>query len=150
QQSAVWQDLEACLDPHTSPCAEVRLGRALGDFAVPLDQLADCTEALGETFSRMGLKVTWTAKATPGTMHLRLFLPPQDGGAQTDGSLVQAVMDHVLGCQGAFSGECPAGAGTRDWLTRQFGDRLIQAMVAVKQAFDPRNRLSPGKIIGPD
>jgi len=150
QQSAVWQDLEACLDPHTSPCAEVRLGRALGDFSVPLDQLADCTEALGETFSRMGLKVTWTAKATPGTMHLRLFLPPQDGGVQTDGSLVQAVMDHVLGCQGAFSGECPAGAGTRDWLTRQFGDRLIQAMVAVKQAFDPRNRLSPGKIIGPD
>jgi FAD/FMN-containing dehydrogenase len=128
----------------------VRLGRALGDFVVPLDQLADCTEALGETFSRMGLKVTWTAKATPGTMHLRLFLPPQDGGVQTDGSLVQAVMDHVLGCQGAFSGECPAGAGTRDWLTRQFGDRLIQAMVAVKQAFDPRNRLSPGKIIGPD
>jgi NAD-dependent dihydropyrimidine dehydrogenase PreA subunit len=49
--------------------------------------------------------------------------------------------------KGAFSGEHGDGLVRSEWVRWQFGDRLNAAFEAVKDAFDPRGLMNPGKIV---
>ena len=55
------------------------------DCAVPLEHLAEYTEALTEVFARHGTQGTWYAHASVGTLHVRPILDMRrDGGGAQD------------------------------------------------------------------
>ncbi|HEY4167752.1 MAG TPA: FAD-linked oxidase C-terminal domain-containing protein, partial [Reyranella sp.] len=47
------------------------------------------------------------------------------------------------------SGEHGDGLVRSEWVSWQFGPRLTKAFEAIKELFDPENRLNPGKIVRP-
>lgn len=59
-------------------------------------------------------------------------------------ALEDAVLDHVLSVGGTVSAEHGVGRAKRRWLTRQRGDVQVQAMAAIKNAWDPHSILNPG------
>ena len=46
---------------------------------------------------------------------------------------------------GTISGEHGVGAVKTHWLERQLGPKAYDLHTAIKQAFDPKNLLNPGK-----
>lgn len=83
-----------------------------------------------------------------GCMHIRPYI---DMRQQSERDLMKRIMrdvsDLVLKYKGAMSGEHGDGL-VRSWLNKKmFGDRLYQAFVELKNAFDPKNGMNPGKIV---
>ena len=83
-----------------------------------------------------------------GCMHVRPYIDlrePQE--LQLMQQLMEQVSDLVLEYGGAMSGEHGDGL-VRSWLNQKmFGDTLYQAFREVKGAFDPENRMNPGKVV---
>ena len=55
----------------------------------------------------------------------------------------------VIELGGTCTGEHGIGLGKRDPLVNQVGTETIELMRSVKNTFDPRNILNPGKILFP-
>lgn len=85
-----------------------------------------------------------------GCMHIRPYI---DLRSQTELQLMESTMrtvaDLILEYGGALSGEHGDGY-VRSWLNKKmFGENLYTAFCQIKSAFDPENRLNPGKIVHP-
>lgn len=59
-------------------------------------------------------------------------------------AIEHAVLGDVLKRGGSVSAEHGIGRAKRKWLRQQRGDADVDAMLAIKRAFDPRNLLNPG------
>jgi Fe-S oxidoreductase len=123
------------------------------DCAVPLEHLADYTDALTEVFARHGTHGTWYAHASVGTLHVRPILDMRrdgpDGGAQRMRAIAEEAAELVRKYKGAFSGEHGDGLCRGEWIQWQFGPAIGDALRAIKQLFDPAGLFNPGKIIDP-
>jgi Fe-S oxidoreductase len=102
-----------------------------------------------EYLKRNGKEAGIYGHAGSGAMHLRPYL---DLRSEDDVKLMQKMMldvtDMLLKYGGALSGEHGDGL-LRSWLNRKlFGERIYEAFVLLKQAFDPDNIMNPGKVIG--
>jgi Fe-S oxidoreductase len=51
--------------------------------------------------------------------------------------------------KGAYSGEHGDGLVRSEWIERMYGPRLTASFAALKEAFDPRGLMNPGKIVNP-
>ena len=67
---------------------------------------------------------------------------------QTLRSIAREVSDLVVEFGGSMSGEHGDGLARSLWNRKLFGPEVYGALQAVKQAFDPENRLNPDKVIG--
>ena len=146
-QSALWEVRKAGLNIMMSLRGDGKPISFIEDCAVPLEHLAEYTAALTEVFARHGTQGTWYAHASVGTLHVRPILDMRRDGAEKMRSIAQEASDLVRRFKGAFSGEHGDGLVRSEWVSWQFGPRLTRAFEEVKDAFDPQNRLNPGKIV---
>jgi Fe-S oxidoreductase len=51
--------------------------------------------------------------------------------------------------KGSYSGEHGDGLVRSEWITPMYGERLTRAFAELKQAFDPKGLMNPGKIVAP-
>jgi glycolate oxidase subunit GlcD len=125
-----------------------RGGKAGEDIAVPLDRLAEAIEESLEIGRRIGLPACSWGHAGDGNLHTTFLLAADD---EAELALVPRVSDELfelaLRLGGTISGEHGVGSVKSAWLTRQMGSRAFALHTAVKNAFDPRNLLNPGKKI---
>ena len=63
--------------------------------------------------------------------------------------IAEAATELVRRFKGSFSGEHGDGISRSEFIAPMFGERMMRAFTRVKEAFDPDNRLNPGKIIDP-
>jgi FAD/FMN-containing dehydrogenase/Fe-S oxidoreductase len=123
------------------------------DCAVPLQHLAEYTEALTELFAKYGTHGTWYAHASVGTLHVRPILDMRadgpEGGAYKMRAIAQATAGLVKKFKGAYSGEHGDGICRGEWIQWQFGPQINQAFRAIKNHLDPVGLFNPGKIIDP-
>ncbi len=86
--------------------------------------------------------------AGSGCLHIRPYIDlrqPQELVSMRQ--LMEDVADLLLEAGGALSGEHGDGL-VRSWLNKKmFGETLYAAFVEIKAAFDPKNRMNPGKIV---
>ncbi|HEY5988614.1 MAG TPA: FAD-linked oxidase C-terminal domain-containing protein, partial [Streptosporangiaceae bacterium] len=64
-------------------------------------------------------------------------------------SFVTEAADLVVSYGGSLSGEHGDGQSRGELLPKMFGDDLVRAFGEMKAAFDPRNRMNPGKVVSP-
>ena len=74
RQKPVWEVREACLNIMMSMKGDGKPVSFIEDCAVPLEHLADYTDAVTELFARHGTRGTWYAHASVGCLHVRPIL----------------------------------------------------------------------------
>ena len=121
------------------------------DTAVAPERLADYVDEFRRIVAAHGVRASFTGHASAGCMHVRpmLDLKSAAGVGQLQGIAVE-VGRLVAEYHGAFSGEHGDGF-SRSWFNAElFGAETYADFVALKDLFDPRRLLSPGrKVEGP-
>jgi Fe-S oxidoreductase len=148
-QAALWEVRKAGLNIMMSMKGDGKPVSFIEDCAVPLEHLADYTQRLTEVFTKHGTRGTWYAHASVGTLHVRPILDMRNDGAVKMRAIAEEASAMVRAYKGAYSGEHGDGLVRSEWVSWQFGPQLTQAFEAIKDLFDPENRLNPGKIVRP-
>lgn len=148
-QKALWEVRKAGLNIMMSLKGDGKPVSFIEDCAVPLQHLAEYTDALTEVFAKYGSRGTWYAHASVGTLHVRPILDMRVDGATKMRAMAEEASALVRRYKGAFSGEHGDGLCRGEWIQWQFGPRLNEALRAIKQRLDPINLFNPGKIIDP-
>ena len=118
------------------------------DCAVGLNDLAEFTDRLTRLFRKHGTEGTWYAHASVGCLHVRPILNMKDeSGARKMRAIAEEAFSIVREYKGSHSGEHGDGLSRSEFHEKMFGERLVRAFEAVKDAFDPRGLLNPGKIV---
>ena len=148
-QKALWEVRKAGLNIMMSLKGDGKPVSFIEDCAVPLEHLAEYTDALTEVFARHGSRGTWYAHASVGTLHVRPILDMRVGGAAKMRAIAEEASTLVRKYKGAFSGEHGDGLCRGEWIEWQFGPAINEAFRAIKQQLDPLQLFNPGKIIDP-
>jgi hypothetical protein len=119
------------------------------DCAVPLEHLAEYTDALTQVFRKHGSRGTWYAHASVGTLHVRPILDMRRDGATKMRAIAEEASALVRHFKGAYSGEHGDGLCRGEWISWQFGPRITDALAQIKTLFDPLNLLCPQRMVNP-
>jgi FAD/FMN-containing dehydrogenase/Fe-S oxidoreductase len=150
RQKPVWEVREACLNIMMSMKGDGKPVSFIEDCAVPLEHLADYTDAVTELFARHGTRGTWYAHASVGCLHVRPILNMKEAdGVRAMRGIAEEACALVRSFKGSFSGEHGDGISRSDFIEPMFGAPLTRAFEQVKDGFDPGNHLNPGKIVRP-
>ncbi|MDM0111900.1 FAD-linked oxidase C-terminal domain-containing protein [Variovorax sp. J22R133] len=148
-QKNLWEVRKAGLNIMMSLKGDGKPVSFIEDCAVPLEHLAEYTDALTEVFARHGSRGTWYAHASVGTLHVRPILDMRTDGALKMRAIAEEASALVRKYKGAFSGEHGDGLCRGEWIEWQFGPAINEAFRSIKQKLDPINLFNPGKIIDP-
>ncbi|MCH2136250.1 MAG: FAD-binding protein [Phycisphaerales bacterium] len=118
------------------------------DCAVPVERLAVFQQTFDAMLERHGVRATWYAHASVGLLHVRPRLNLRElDQRETFRSITREALDLVELNGGTISGEHGDGRIRSALMHTLYGPRVIDAMRAVKQLFDPEGRLNPGVIV---
>ncbi len=147
-QKEVWEVRKAGLNIMMSMKGEGKPVSFIEDCAVPLEHLAEYTDKLTQVFAKHGTRGTWYAHASVGTLHVRPVLNMKEGGAQQMRAIAEEACELVRSYKGAaYSGEHGDGLARSEWIEPIIGSRLMRALEEIKDLFDPRGLMNPGKIV---
>jgi FAD/FMN-containing dehydrogenase/Fe-S oxidoreductase len=118
------------------------------DTAVTPERLPEFVARFRETLRRHGTDGAFYGHASVGCLHIRpvLNLKAPDDVARMR-RITEDITDLVLEFGGALSGEHGDGLLRSEWNRKMFGPVVYEAFRQVKQVFDPRNLLNPGKVV---
>ncbi|HUE46884.1 MAG TPA: FAD-linked oxidase C-terminal domain-containing protein, partial [Aestuariivirgaceae bacterium] len=120
------------------------------DCAVPLEHLADYTQRLTEIFEKHGTRGTWYAHASVGCLHVRPVLNLRlEKDVKAMRAIAEEAFEMVRGYGGSHSGEHGDGIVRSEFHGQMFGTRMVGLFQEVKDRFDPRGILNPGRIVRP-
>ncbi|NML15283.1 FAD-binding and (Fe-S)-binding domain-containing protein [Azohydromonas caseinilytica] len=148
-QKNLWEVRKAGLNIMMSLKGDGKPVSFIEDCAVPLEHLAEYTDALTEVFARHGSRGTWYAHASVGTLHVRPILDMRRDGARRMRAIAEEAAALVRRYKGAYSGEHGDGLCRGEWIEWQFGPALNEAFRSIKERLDPIGLFNPGKIIDP-
>jgi FAD/FMN-containing dehydrogenase/Fe-S oxidoreductase len=121
------------------------------DTAVPPERLADYVDEFRHVVEAHGARASFTGHTSVGCMHVRPMIDLKTVvGVERLQAIARDVGRLVAERHGAFSGEHGDGF-SRSWFNPElFGPELYGELVALKDLFDPKRQLSPGrKVEGP-
>ncbi len=144
----IWKLREAGLGLLMARRTNERAIAFLEDIAIPPQQLGKFLQEFRNYIKDAGKEAGFYGHAGAGCIHVR---PMLDLHRRVDVDLMIKMMNDIsdltLQYGGAVSGEHGDGL-IRSWLIpKMFGDKIYQAFNELKQAFDPRNLMNPGKIV---
>jgi FAD/FMN-containing dehydrogenase/Fe-S oxidoreductase len=149
-QKDVWEVRKAGLNIMMSMKGDGKPVSFIEDCAVPLEHLAEYTDRLTRVFEKHGTRGTWYAHASVGCLHVRPVLNMRsDDGASKMRAIAEEACAMVREYKGSYSGEHGDGLVRSEWIAPVYGERLAQAFGEIKQAFDPKGLMNPGKIVAP-
>jgi FAD/FMN-containing dehydrogenase/Fe-S oxidoreductase len=149
-QREVWEVRKAGLNIMMSMKGDGKPVSFIEDCAVPLEHLAEYTDALTRIFRKHGTEGTWYAHASVGTLHVRPVLNMKADGAKKMRSIAEEACALVKKYKGAaYSGEHGDGLVRSEWIEPIIGPRLTAALAEIKALFDPKGLMNPGKIVRP-
>ena len=149
QQKALWEVRKAGLNIMMSLKGDGKPVSFIEDCAVPLEHLAEYTDALTDVFARHGTRGTWYAHASVGTLHVRPILDMRQGGAAKMRAIADEAGALVRRFKGAYSGEHGDGLCRGEWIAWQFGPSIDAAFRAIKKHLDPIDLLCPKRMVDP-
>jgi len=148
-QREFWEVRKAGLNIMMSMKGDGKPVSFIEDCAVPLEHLAEYTDRLTQVFHKNGTKGTWYAHASVGCLHVRPILDMRRDGAQKMRAIAEEAAALVRQYKGSYSGEHGDGLVRSEWIAPFFGPELVGAFEEIKDIFDPRGLMNPGKIVRP-
>ena len=124
----------------------VKGGKVAEDVVVPLDRLVEAIEATVEIGRRHGLQALSWGHAGDGNVHSNFLVDPgRPEELERADRAVAELFDLTVELGGSISGEHGLGWLKRGYLAKQWSPRAVALHGAIKQAFDPKGLLNPGK-----
>ena len=149
-QKDTWEVRKAGLNIMMSMKGDGKPVSFIEDCAVPLEHLAEYTRRLTEVFEKNGTKGTWYAHASVGCLHVRPILNMKtEEGPKKMRAIAEEAASFVREYKGAYSGEHGDGLVRSEWIAPFFGPKLTGAFEEIKDLFDPKGLMNPGKIVRP-
>jgi len=148
-QREFWEVRKAGLNIMMSMKGDGKPVSFIEDCAVPLEHLAEYTDRLTQVFHKHGTKGTWYAHASVGCLHVRPILDMRRDGAEKMRAIAEEAAAMVKQYKGSYSGEHGDGLVRSEWIAPFFGPKITAAFEEIKDMFDPRGLLNPGKIVRP-
>src|SRR3954469_16863956 len=116
------------------------------DAIVPISRLNEAILGAKEDIAESGLTAPIVGHVGDGNFHTVILVPPDPDGLTRAWDLDKKIVPRALDLGGSCSGEHGVGIGKREFLEREHGTEALAVMYSVKQAFDPRGIMNPGKI----
>jgi FAD/FMN-containing dehydrogenase/Fe-S oxidoreductase len=148
-QREFWEVRKAGLNIMMSMKGDGKPVSFIEDCAVPLEHLAEYTDRLTQVFHKNGTKGTWYAHASVGCLHVRPILDMRRDGAGKMRAIAEEAAAMVKQYKGSYSGEHGDGLVRSEWIAPFFGPKITAAFEEIKDLFDPKGLLNPGKIVRP-
>lgn len=144
----VWELRKAGLGLLLSRRTYSRAIAFIEDIAVPPEKLTSFMEQFLAYLKSQGKEAGIYGHVGAGCLHIRPYFDLRDPGEiELMHKMMLDVCEILIAHGGVLSGEHGDGL-VRSWLNEKlFGKKIYEAFEAVKQAFDPENRLNPGKIV---
>ena len=138
---------------HNAHYASAALGKGKHiwptDVCVPISHLAEAIAQSQADATRLNLTATIVGHVGDGNFHAGLSVDPNDADEMARAhTFTHALGETALRLGGTVSGEHGIGIGKQDFMDAEHGPALAY-MRAIKQAFDPRGILNPGKLLPP-
>ncbi len=119
------------------------------DVAVQPHQLALYVKGLRDILSKYNIGFSLYGHAGVGNIHCATFVDLKNlEHYKVIDTIASEVCELVISLGGTLSGEHGDGYIRTPFLERLYGTDVYELFRRVKQAFDPKNILNPGKIIG--
>jgi glycolate oxidase len=118
------------------------------DGVVPRTQLPHILKRITEIGSKYGIRVVNVFHAGDGNIHPILLFDERDPG-QVEKVLKASgeILDECLACGGSVTGEHGIGVEKVQFMKKMFTEDDLTVMTNLRQALNPHNRLSPGKML---
>ncbi|MEV0634650.1 FAD-linked oxidase C-terminal domain-containing protein [Streptomyces sp. NPDC050619] len=126
-----------------------RLGRPLiEDIAVPRSRLAEAVREIRAISARHGVPVFTLAHAADGNLHPIVVVDPSlDQLPEAAWEVAGEIFALALRLGGTLTGEHGVGVLKRQWVAEELGPAAHDLQRQIKQVFDPRGILNPGKAL---
>jgi D-lactate dehydrogenase (cytochrome) len=119
------------------------------DICVPISRLADCIVESKKDVATASFPAPVVGHVGDGNFHMSFILDPENPAELAEAKIVEEkIIRRALAMGGTCTGEHGIGTGRIKYLREEHGAGL-DAMRAIKQAFDPDNRMNPGKMVEP-
>ena len=147
EMNLVWSVRKAGLSLLTGCIGPAKPVAFIEDAAVRPHDLPSYVAGLESIMSRLNLEASYYGHAATGLLHVRPVIDLHTAG---DRKKFREVADEVSALvrqfRGSLSAEHGVGIARTEYMREQLGDQLLGAMREIKEAFDPRNVMNPGKI----
>jgi FAD/FMN-containing dehydrogenase/Fe-S oxidoreductase len=147
-QADVWKMRKGGLGLLMSTRDEHKPIAFIEDTAVDPAKLPEFLRRFRQIIAAHDTTAGYYGHASVGCLHIRPGIDlKQQSEVDKMFAMIQEISDLVMEYGGSMSGEHGDGLA-RSWLNeKHFGPTLYQAFKEVKRAFDPRNRMNPGKVV---
>ncbi len=149
EMGLVWSLRKAGLSLLTGCPGSAKPTTGIEDAALPPDELPEYVSVLQKLLTSLRLEACFYGHAASGLLHVRPvidFQSPTD--LQRFRKLAQEVSSLVKEFKGSLAAEHGVGIARAEFMSEHVEPNLLKAMREIKQSFDPRNLLNPGKIFG--
>ena len=129
----------------TASLSRIRPAKIGEDICVPRRALADTYARIRAEAERRGVPVAIFGHAADGTLHPNMLYDPKDTAErEAAAAMLGVIADVGLAAGGVLSGEHGLGRVKRGLISQAMTPATLDAMRALKRAFDPDQRLNPG------
>lgn len=117
------------------------------DIVVPRDRIPQMLTGLRRLSEETGIKIVNFGHAGDGNIHVNLMVDRTNEEENKKAeALVKEIFSLTLGLGGTISGEHGIGITKKPFIGMEIGPHELNLMRGIKNIFDPKNILNPGKI----
>ena len=118
----------------------------IGDLVVPISRYAEAVAKAYQLAEELGLRIATFGHAGDGNLHVEILARKDDPDERARAEEFNTrLVQWAISVGGTATGEHGVGIGKRQFMQEEHGVAL-EVMKAIKQLFDPRGIMNPGKI----
>ncbi len=122
-------------------------GKMNEDIVVPRNKITEMLKTLKTLSAEAGITIVNFGHAGDGNIHVNLMVDKNDQDEYEKAvQLITEIFRVTLELGGTISGEHGVGLTKSDYISLEIKPDVLNLMREIKQVFDPRNILNPGKI----